>query len=313
MVLTIGFGLSGVLALACGSAGGQSSTITARCPLDGTFVQLRGDQIAWGRADWSRALDELHAIGLSTIVLQHTGDPYGSYESYDRHPITSLLEEADARGGFSIWLGLAHAPGWPQTVPDRMPPLADPRAVEQLGRLCETHASCAGFYLSPEIDDVTWPSRVPQLHAFLADAVSILRARVPRARFAIAPYFTRALTPDAHAAFIAEVIEGLGIDVVMLQGGTGTGRTSPDDVRRYLVPLAERLRRSGTETWLVVELFAQRSGPPIDDGAFSAQPADPDAVRAALLSDLDVRRIGYTVPDYLDPGLRAAWRSSCAP
>ena len=132
-------------------------------------------------------------------------------------------------------------------------------------------------------------------------------------KFLTAALFWMLIPVAAHAAFIAEVIEGLGIDVVMLQGGTGTGRTSPDDVRRYLVPLAERLRRSGTETWLVVELFAQRSGPPIDDGAFSAQPADPDAVRAALLSDLDVRRIGYTVPDYLDPGLRAAWRSSCAP
>jgi hypothetical protein len=316
---TLGFGLSGLVALACGSAGGQagghasdrSSGATARCPLDGTFVQFRGDQIGWGRPEWSHALDELHALGLSTIVLQHTGDPYGSYESYDRHPLTSLLEEADARGGFSVWLGLAHAPGWPGTVPDRMPPLADPRAVEQLGRLCETHASCAGFYLSPEIEDTNWASRLPQLHAFLGDAVSVLRGRVPRARFAIAPYFTRALEPGAYADFIADAIAGLGIDVVMLQGGTGTGRVTADDVRRYLVPLIARLRASGTETWLVVELFAQRSGPPIDDSAFSAGPAEPDAVRAALLSDLDVRRIGYTVSDYLHPRLRASWRRGC--
>jgi len=185
--------------------------------------------------------------------------------------------------------------------------------VEQLGRLCETHASCAGFYLSPEIDDANWPAHVPQLRAFLADAVSVLRARVPRARFAIAPYFTRALEPDAYASFIGDVIDGLGIDVVMLQGGTGTGRTSPDDVRRYLAPLADRMRGSGTETWLVVELFAQRSGPPIDARPFSAEPAEPAAVRAALLPELHVRRIGYTVPDYLDPRVRASWRRGCAP
>jgi hypothetical protein len=305
-----------MLVLTCAGAGasGQRGGDPAplRCPLDGTFVQLRGDQIGWGRAEWSRTLDDFALLGLHTIVLQHTGDPYGSYESYDRHPLTTLLEEADARGGFSIWLGLAHAPGWPDTVPDTMPPLADPRAVEQLGRLCESHPSCVGFYLSPEIDDTTWASRAPQLHAFLGSAVSVLRARVPRARFAIAPYFTRALEPDAYAAFLSDVVANLGIDVVMLQGGTGTGRTTPEDVRRYLLPLRARLRASHVETWLVVELFAQRSGPPIDASPFSAEPAQPDAVRAALLSDLRVRRIGYTVPDYLAPELRESWRQACA-
>lgn len=291
-----------------------AASIARACPLDGTFVQLRGRQIDWDRREWSRELDDYESLGLSTIVLQHSGDPYGSYESYHRRPITALLEEADARGGFSIWIGLAHAPGWPQTVPDQFPPLADPRAIEQLGRLCAGHPSCAGFYLSPELEDHTWAlseERVVHVRRLIAHAITTLRERVPRARIAMSPYFTGERPPDVYAAWLARVIEGLGVDVVMLQGGTGTRRFTADDARAYFVALSRALEPRGTEVWLVVELFHQLGGPPVDGGRFRARAGDVEDVERAMLRDVPEvrRRIGYTVPDYLSPELR---RSLCA-
>jgi hypothetical protein len=287
--------------------------------MEGTFVQLSGEQIEWTRRDWRPVLADLRELGISTIVLQHSGDPHGSYESYDRRPITSLLQEADTHEGMSVWIGLAHMPGWPQTTPDQFAPLADPRAVEQLGRMCEEHRSCAGFYLSPEIEDLTWSlseERVLHVRRLLEDAITTLRTRVPRARFAISPYFSGELPPDEYAAWLARVIDGLGVDVVMLQGGTGTRRFTADDARRYYVALAQALPQ--TELWLVVELFHQTAGPPVNDRPYAARPASPRDVERAMLRDVpEVRhRIGYTVLDYMNgrrggARLRASYLRSC--
>jgi uncharacterized protein DUF4434 len=273
------------------------------CPggLDGTFLQLTDTEVRFSRAQWAHTMDELASLELGTIVVQHTGDPWGSFEGrYGRTPITNILGEADTRG-MQVWLGLAHSPGWPGTVPSRFAPLADPRAVEQLGRLCEAHPSCVGFYLSPEIDDSTWRDRRREVRRLLLDAVQTMLSRVPNARFAIAPFFTRLLAPAEHAAWWVELLAHSGIDVVMLQGGTGTGRTSADDVRRWIRPLARALRRLGIETWLVVELFRQRAGPPFDGALFAADPAPFSAVRDAMLeSEPLVRsRIAFSVLDYM--------------
>jgi hypothetical protein len=292
------------------------------CPLEGTFVQIREPQTRWGRAEWGRALDDFASLGMRTIVLQHTGDPYGSYEGrWGAHPITHLLDEADERG-MEVWLGLAHAPGWPYTVPDRLPPLGDPRAVEELGRICEQHSSCEGFYLSTEIDDRTWsaPDRSRVARALMIDAVRTIRGRVPRARIAIAPFFSRALDPDEHARWWASLLGGVGIDVVMLQGGTGTGRASADDARFYIRALATALARQSIEVWLVVELFEQLAGPPVDDRPFSARAARFEDVEPAILEGEAgiVRRIAFSVLDYMNPrsssrgrALRARYRAHC--
>ena len=84
------------------------------------------------------------------------------------------------------------------------------------------------------------------------------------------------------------------------------------DARDYFVALSRELRT--TELWLVVELFHQRSGPPVDDRRFTARPASPRDVERALLADVpEVRhRIGYTIPDYLNRRLRALIRRRCS-
>jgi hypothetical protein len=88
----------------------------------------------------------------------------------------------------------------------------------------------------------------------------------------------------------------------MLQGGTGTGRASSSNVREFVRPLAQALAPLGIETWLVVELFTQRRGPPLDNGAFAADPAEFRRVNEDLLSDepLVRARIGFAVLDYMD-------------
>jgi sugar phosphate isomerase/epimerase len=291
------------------------------CPggIDATFIQLHDEQLRWGGAEWARAAEELRRLGISTVIVQYTGDEQGSFgERYGGRSIAHLLAAAGQRG-IEVWVGLDEAPSWPRVAPPRFSPLSDERRAAELARLCASHASCAGFYLSPEIDDTTWSDRISQLRARVRRSVSVLRSHRPRARVSIAPFFTRRLGPAAYARFLVALLHGADIDVVMLQGGTGTGRASPADARMYYRALAPVLRARGVDTWLVVELFDQMSGTPWDERPFSARPATIDVVRRALLADergLE-HRVAFSVLDYMsgpDPRarrLRADYRAFC--
>lgn len=291
------------------------------CPggVDATFVQLHDEQLRWGRAQWVRAVADLRALGISTLIVQYTGDEHGSFAArYGGGSLTHLLAVAGERG-IDVWIGLDEAPSWPRVAPPRFSPLSDARRAAALARLCASHASCAGFYLSPEIDDTTWSDRVSQLRARVRRSVSILRAHRPGARVSIAPFFTRRLGPAAYARFLVALLNGADIDVVMLQGGTGTGRASPADARMYYRALAPALRARGVDTWLVVELFDQTAGTPWDERPFAARPATIDVVRRALLADERAleHRVAFSVLDYMsgaDPRarrLRADYRAFC--
>lgn len=291
------------------------------CPagLDGTFIQLRDEQLRWREREWGQALRGLRELGISTIIVQYTGDPDGFYETRyaGARPIERMLIVAE-RLRMKVWLGLDYEPDWPAVAPRAFAPLGDPRRTSALVRLCSRRASCVGFYLSPEIDDATWSGRVRPLRARIVHAVHVLRSRMQRARISLAPFFTRVASPDEHAQFLAQLLVGTGVDVVMLQGGTGTGRASPRDARNYFRALA-RLREHGIEPWLVVELFEQLAGTPWDERPFAARPASIEAARRALLSDEPglEHRIAFSVLDYMTGPdvrarrLRADYRAFC--
>lgn len=291
------------------------------CPggLDGTFIQLQDAQLRWGRAEWSQALEGLRSLGISTVIVQYTGDPDGPFDArYGTRSIEHLLVAAE-RAHVEVWLGLDHAPRWPDVAPPTFAPLADELRTAALARSCARRSSCVGFYLSPEIDDFTWSQRTSSLRALLIRAVHVLRARMPHARISAAPFFTRHLSPAEHARFMARLFVGTGIDVVMLQGGTGTGRASPSDARMYYRALEPLLREHAIDTWLVVELFDQLAGAPWDERAFAARPASIAAARRALLVDEPrlEHRVAFSVLDYMSGTdlrairLRADYRAFC--
>lgn len=291
------------------------------CPggIDATFIQLNDEQLRWGAAEWARAADDLRSLGISTVIVQYTGDEHGSFqERYGGRSVAHLLAAA-GRAGIVVWVGLDEAPSWPRVAPPRFAPLGDERRATALARLCASHPSCAGFYLSPEIDDSTWSDRSSQLRARVRRSVSILRTHRPGARVSIAPFFTRRLGPAEYARFLVSLLHGADVDVVMLQGGTGTGRASPADARMYYRALAPVLRAHGVDTWLVVELFDQTAGTPWDERPFAARPATIDMVRRALLADERAleHRVAFSILDYMtgeDPRarrLRADYDAFC--
>jgi hypothetical protein len=177
--------------------------------------------------------------------------------------------------------------------------------------LCRRSSACDGWYLSQEIDDVTWssPPRTAALRAHVARTARALRELAPGKQLALAPFFTGTLTPQQHAQWWLSVLEPGAIDVLMLQDGVGTGRATPERAGAYLSTLRLPLAMIGVELWSVAELFRQRHGAPVDERPFEAIPIDPSVLRKSLAVErpLVARVVAFAVLDYMNPkrGVRA--------
>ncbi len=273
---------------------------------DATFIQMRGEQLAYDEARWRRELEVLRTLGLELVVLQFTGDDHGPYDRDGHAPVASLLAAA-AASDIHVLLGLHADPTWPSdaAVKRLPPPLNDAGQANALGELCRRSPVCDGWYLSQEIDDATWttPPRTAALRAHMTKTARVLRELAPGKQLAVAPFFTGALGPEQYAQWWASVLEPGAIDVLMLQDGVGTGRATPERAGAYLGALRTSLATIGVELWSVAELFQQRHGAPVDEQPFEAVPlrAGVLAKSVAIERPLVTRVVAFAVLDYMNP------------
>lgn len=281
---------------------------------DGSFVQIRGDQLTFDAARWREDLAVLQGIGARLIVLQFTGDEHGPYDGRAGHTPVAALLDAARQSGMSVVLGLFRDPAWPSdaAAAAAAPPLGDRDAAAALGALCTRSPACIGWYIPQEIEDETWsaPARRRALRDYLARTAQALHALAPGRLVMIAPFFSGSLDPEAYAAWSREVIAATGIDVVILQDGVGTGRATAELAGRYLARLGPALASIGVRLWSVAELFHQLHGPPRDDQPFEAVPTDPATLRRSLAIEAPLvdRIIAFSVLDYMDPRRAGASR-----
>lgn len=274
---------------------------------DGSFVQIRVDQLAFDAARWQDELAVLQGVGVRLIVLQFTGDEHGPYDGRAGHAPVAALLGAASRLGMAVVLGLDRDPAWPSdaAVTAAAPPLGDLDGARALGALCARSPACIGWYIPQEIEDKTWsaPARRDALRGYLARTAQTLHALAPGRLVMVAPFFSGSLDPDAYAAWLTTVVAATGIDVVILQDGVGTGRATAELAGRYLACLGPALAPTGVRLWSVAELFHQTHGPPRDDQPFAAVPIDPATLRHSLaIEALLVNRIvAFSVLDYMDP------------
>ncbi len=300
--------------LATGLGACATAPVVARhCPrgLQGSFLQLTEAQLGHGEAEWARELTLLRATGAETVIVQYTGDHAGAYEDRDEPrarpvgPLRALLAAAGT-ARLKVYLGLHADPRWPEGgVDDLPPPLGDPRGAGALARLCSDAPACAGFYLSSEIDDLTWgsPARTGQLAAYLQRTAARLRSLAPGYPLVVAPFFTGRLDPQAHARWWGILMQGRPFDVLALQDGVGTRRATPERAAEYLRALGPATAAAGVRLWSVVELFHQLHGTPHDDRPFAARPAAFSTLRRSLAAQrpLVEQAIGFAVLDYMNP------------
>jgi hypothetical protein len=290
----------------------------ARPRLDGTFLQLTEAQGAWTRGQWESLFADLRGLGLKRVVVQWTlHDDTAFYPSAARRPVAQpplpvLLELAD-RHGMEVVLGLASdSRYWERIARDaklvevylRRLRLRSEAVARELAPLARAHASFAGWYVTEEIDDGSWleAGRRALLTAYLGELAAALKTLTPGKAVAVSGFSNARCDPEALESFWRSLLAAAPIDEVLFQDGVGALKMDLSGLPLYLGAMERAVGTSGRRLGVVVELFEQTGGAPLDAGPFTAVPAPPARVQRQLELAAGRPTIAFTVPDYMRDG-----------
>jgi hypothetical protein len=197
-----------------------------------------------------------------------------SPDSAARDPIGTILRAAEQRD-VQVWLGLSLDPNYWQGVFDPVASAESNTALMlELERLYGASPALAGYYLPEEIDDRSFISDTAHeaMTQYLAAMTTAAHDQVGRPVM-VAPYFGINPNGEAYAAWWDETLERAPLDVIAMQDGVGTRRTTAAEGVPVYAALAEVAARHGVALWSDLEVFEQTHGWPVDDLAWQAQPA----------------------------------------
>jgi hypothetical protein len=324
--------------VAAGLLAGCASNAPQAAPrLTGSVIQFNPAHAVWVRSDWAKLFKSLRALGMTQIVVQWTVDGKSAYYP-SRHfrpgpmpPLGAILDLAD-EAGMRVLVGLVHEPGyWTQIVeePARVERhLQDLRsrslqAARELAPVVAHRRSFEGWYLSEEIDDQNWrdPARRAVLATHLKALTTELRTVDARGRIAISGFANAGTDLAALEALWSGLLaDAPELGMLLVQDGVGVGKLSLDELGPVLAAVKRATDGRGRELGVVVEVFRQTAGAPIDQQRFAAEPAPLDRIhrQLAIARAFSARLIAFSVPDYMREGgsppaarLFDAYRRAC--
>lgn len=199
---------------------------------------------------------------------------WGAVEAVAWEPFRHLLDAAE-RLDMQVFLGLGLDPTFWQGQFDPVASAEENVALMlRLEELYGASPALAGWYLPEEINDRSFVA--PDLHeaamAYLEAMVRAAHERTGRPVM-VAPYFGMNPNGSAYAAWWDATLARAPIDIIALQDGVGTRRTTTEEGVGVFAALAEVTARHGVALWSDLEVFEQVHGWPVDDGPWQARPA----------------------------------------
>jgi hypothetical protein len=291
-----------------------------RARLSGTFIQLLEQHGRWDDAQWDELFQTLNSIGIRELIVQWSvldGAAYYSSRAFRpvaNAPLEKLLAQAD-RFGMSVLTGLAHDSDYwsniqagPEAAAAFLAKLRSRsiRAANELSPIVKRHPSFHGWYIPEEVDDINW--RLPEARNILIEHLSALakelRRLAPQETLAVSAFSQAQSSPQAYQQFWEEMLRAAPVTAVFFQDGVGVNKLELDELPLYLRALRAAADNNGRLVQVVVELFRQTGGPPIDNSVFRAVPGSPDRIRAQLRLAAEYSTggiIGFSVPEYMSP------------
>lgn len=220
-------------------------------------------------------------------------------------PIGDLLAAAE-QVGFDVWLGLSLDPAYWQGQFDAAgSAAANTELMLTLEARYGSSPALAGYYLPEEIDDRSFVSdeahaAMTQYLAAMADAAHEIDRPVM-----VAPYFGMNPDADAYAAWWDTTLASADIDIIAMQDGVGTRRTTAEQGVPVFRALKEVTDRHGVALWSDLEVFEQTHGWPVDDLAWQSQPASIDTVTEQLELEAPFvdKFVAFDFTHYMSPRL----------
>jgi len=200
-----------------------------------------------------------------------------------REPLRDILAAAE-HYGMQVWLGLGLDPAfWSGVFDPQASAAANIDLMLRLESLYGDSPVLAGWYLPEEIDDRNF------LRAEIHEAAMAYLERVTDAAHEetgrpvmVAPYFGMTPNGPAYAQWWDTTLQRARIDIIALQDGVGTRRTTTEEGVPVFAALAEVAARHGVALWSDLEVFEQIHGWPVDTAPWQARPADIERVKHQL-------------------------------
>lgn len=284
-------------------------------PFRSSFLQPLLSDLERSPDEWQAALQDIAGLGVETLYLQWS--VFGELD-LSREPgirfLSDWLDQAHANG-LRVVLGLAADADYGTQISAPADELAAylanlrerslaaaARLEAELGR----HPALAGWYISEEIDDRTWTQawQVDLLREHLRSLVSLLTQLSPHKTVSISTYVSGSQSPDQFERLWRALWAAAPELRVLLQDGAGVGTVARPHHHEYALRLNRIAARSKRYWGIIVELFSQQSGPPLDDTPFSAHAApitrilrQMGAIQALKPGPNEI--VAFSVPEYL--------------
>lgn len=281
--------------------------------VSGAFIQLNDTSASEPGDWWGRQVAAMNAVGMDTVVIQYSG--YGDEYFYptdiqgvkpnETDSLEHILKATD-EAGMRVFLGLQLSDTFWGGSFDGDANLKRNRAtLEELYARYGSHASLSGWYIPEEISDHT--QRKPQFAEDLLDyigSISTLAKERTGLPVMISPYFGQEPDAAAYAKWWDQTaLPRLHVDILAMQDGVGTHRTTIEESRPVYEALRPILLRHGVTFWANNECFDQTHGWPVDDRAWAAQPAGFETFMAQVRSTAPMveKSITFEFTTYISP------------
>ena len=236
--------------------------------LGGGFIQLQGWMMKVSADQWKRELDAMHAAGLDTIIIQYLEYGRRSFIPADEKatdPTREILRFADAHG-MRVFIGTKAHDGWWDWDADFLKRSLDDRKrlIQAIHSRYAGHHSFTGWYLAEEVSGPLSPARVEVLRGYFRSQ-SVFCKQLRNQPVAFAPYFSQLTPLESMRTIFEKLLDGAGIDIVMLQDGVGA-RGWDRDLEERIVPFFRMFRevcnRHHVALWSDLECFQRKGADP---------------------------------------------------
>jgi hypothetical protein len=250
-----------------------------------TFIQPLNTLRGRGPQYWLDHMANLQQLGISEVYLQwmeinNTSFVVPGEEHQLLAPILAAAEQSGVGLRFGLSTDLAGT-GLYYAAPTKLAAYLTNRRQASLSIAAQLQSVAApspafrGWYLPEEIDDLAISdaarSRV-WLHHLVA-IVDDLKVYGGQADVAISTYVTGAQQPTQFGAFWGQVWDHVPL-TVLVQDGYGVNHLpTPSNIKHYYTAINREAARRNRDWGIIIELFQQTEGPPINEGPYKDIPA----------------------------------------
>lgn len=235
--------------------------------ISGTFIQYQSWMMQMDSKKWEPELDAMQAAGIDTLVIQWVKSDQIRFYPVNipgNDPTEIILNYAD-RKHMKVYVGLQNDKNWWSNWGDedylqkaaQKTVVLGKSVLKRYGR----HRSFQGWYIPYEMSDADFDEDETKNAKHFLKKLSLGLKKLSHKKYPIglSTFFSGKIPPAAVQKIYSEILEGSGVNILMVQDGVGVHNWN-NQIAEKVVPYMNAFRlaaqKNGIHVWSVVESFA---------------------------------------------------------